>query len=62
MSNKKPNFSVHTYEIINKEDTYVHWAKGLSMVIIKDGVKIKLNENEVEQLVKSLPRTIGGNY
>lgn len=56
-------FSVHTYEIINKDSPmYAHWSKGLKMIIIKDGVKLKLNSEEIEQLVKALPRTVGGAY
>ena len=56
-------FSVHTYSIIN-EDTpmYTHWSEGLKMIIVKDGVTLKLNSEEIEQLVKALPRTVGGTY
>jgi hypothetical protein len=32
------------------------------MYIVKDGVTIKLDGNEVQQLVKTLPRTLGGTY
>jgi hypothetical protein len=32
------------------------------MVIEKDGVIIKLEGEEIEKLVKSLPRTFGGTY
>jgi len=35
---------------------------GLTMYIVKDGVTIKLNSEEVEQLVKELPQTMGGTY
>ena len=56
-------FSVHTYSIINKDSPmYAHWSKGLKMIIIKDGVTLKLNSEEIEQLVKALPRTVGGSY
>ena len=57
------SFSVSTYSIIN-EDTpkYSHWSEGLNMIISKDGVTIKLNSNEVQELVASLPRTMGGSY
>lgn len=56
-------FSVHTYLIIKKDSPmYAHWSKGLKMVIIKDGVALKLNSKEIEQLVKALPRTVGGKY
>lgn len=56
-------FSVHTYSII-KEDSpmYAHWSERLKMIIMKDGVKLKLNSEEIEQLVKALPRTVGGTY
>lgn len=56
-------FSVHTYSIINKDSPmYAHWSEGLKMIIIKDGVTLKLNSEEIEQLVKALPRTVGGSY
>jgi hypothetical protein len=32
------------------------------MCISKDGIDIILNSEEIEQLVKALPRTIGGSY
>ena len=55
------NFSVITYQ---SESTklYNHWSEGLTMTIIKDGIKIELTEQEIEELVKSLPRTVGGTY
>lgn len=55
------NFSVITYQ---SESTklYSHWSEGLTMTIIKDGIKIELTEQEIEELVKSLPRTVGGSY
>jgi hypothetical protein len=56
-------FSVHTYSIINEgSPMYVHWSEGLKMIIVKDGVTLKLNSEEIEQLVKALPRTVGGTY
>jgi hypothetical protein len=56
-------FSVNTYSIINENSpTYVHWSEGLKMVIIKDGVTMRLNSEEIQQLVKALPRTVGGTY
>ena len=60
MKKEKKDFEVYTYATIS--DDYVHWSDGLKMMIIKDGVKIKLNEEEIELIVKSLPRTIGGVY
>ena len=56
-------FSVGTYSIItDSTPKYCHWSKGLKMVISKKGVTIKLNSDEIQELVKSLPRTIGGSY
>lgn len=56
-------FSVNTYSIINTNGSmYVHWSEGLNMIIEKDGVTLKLNSEEIEQLVKALPRTVGGSY
>jgi hypothetical protein len=43
-------------------NTYTHWSEGLTMYITKDNVTMKLNSDEIEILVKSLPRTIGGSY
>jgi hypothetical protein len=58
----KPVFSVATYWLMNKDVKYCHWSEGLHMVIVKDGVTIELNGEEVQQIVKSLPRTLGGTY
>jgi hypothetical protein len=56
-------FSVHTYSIINEDSpTYVHWSEGLKMIIIKDDITMRLNSEEIQQLVKALPRTVGGTY
>ena len=56
-------FSVHTYSIINEgSPMYTHWSEGLKMIIVKDGVTLKLNSEEIKQLVKALPRTVGGSY
>ena len=52
---KKP-FSVTTYSLVNKDSGYEHWSEGLKMVIIKNGVTIKLEKEEIEELVKALPR------
>ncbi|MCP4520932.1 MAG: hypothetical protein GY827_04440 [Cytophagales bacterium] len=41
---------------------YEHWARGTTMVIEKDGAKMTLNSEELQQLVKALPRTVGGRY
>lgn len=57
------SFEVGTYTLIS-EDTqdYCHWSEGLKMVIKKDGVVIRLQGDEIEKVVKSLPRTFGGTY
>ena len=60
LENKK--FSVYILETLDENDGYVHWSKGLTMYIEKDGVIMKLNSDEIKQLVKALPRTIGGTY
>lgn len=63
MSNIETNFSVFTTTIIEDDGpAYVHWSEGLKMYITKDGVTIKLNPEEIKQLVKSLPQTVGGTY
>lgn len=56
------SFNVATYSLLDKDVEYCHWSKGLNMIIEKNGVTIKLNGEEVQQIVKSLPRTIGGGY
>lgn len=58
------SFSVHSYSLIDMDnaDKWVHWSKGLNLIINKNGVTIKLNEDEIKQLVKCLPRTLGGSY
>ena len=59
----KDNFEVHTLEYIDKDSkNYRRWSEGLKMYITKNNVTITLNEDEIQQLVKSLPRTIGGSY
>ena len=61
-NNKQNNFEVYTLTIVDENQKYAHWAEGLTMYIIKDGVTVKLNSEEIEQLVKALPETIGGTY
>lgn len=59
----RPSFSVCSYTIATEDmPTYCHWSEGLNMVIEKDGISIKLNGEELKQLVASLPRTMGGSY
>ncbi len=58
------SFSVHSYSMVDMDDAdkWVHWSKGLKMIIEKNGVTIELKEDEVGELVKCLPRTFGGSY
>lgn len=59
----RQSFSVYSYTIVTEDmPTYCHWSEGLNTIIEKDGVSIKLNGEELKQLVASLPRTIGGGY
>ena len=64
MSDSNNTFNVYTVEHMDSADVdrYSHWAKDLVMYITKDGHTIKLDSNEIQQLVKSLPRTVGGSY
>jgi len=62
MENNKSDFQVYALIIEEDEAGYTHWAKGLTMYIVKDGVTMKLDGNEVQQLVKALPSTVGGTY
>jgi hypothetical protein len=64
MTNDNKNFQVYSLQTVDegKENKYVHWADGLTMYIIKDNVTMKLDENEIQQLIKALPKTIGGTY
>lgn len=55
-------FNVTTYSLLDKDIKYCHWSKGLKMIIEKNGVRIQLESEEIEQIVKSLPRTIGGSF
>ena len=48
--------------IKNDKVTYCHWSDGLKMIIIKNGVKIKLSSEEIKELVNCLPRTVGNTY
>lgn len=60
---KDNKFSVFTTTILKDDGPqYVHWSEGLKMYITKNGVTITLNSEEIKQLVKSLPQTVGGTY
>ena len=57
------SFKVGTYTLIKQGGRgYCHWSEGLKMVIEKDGVVMKLEGEEIEKIVRSLPRTFGGTY
>lgn len=57
------SFDVWTLTTEDKYNSkYVHWAKNLTMTIKKDGVTIELNSDEIQQMVKTLPKTVGGIY
>lgn len=59
----KSTFNVYTIEVQSGvRNRYDKWSNGLEMHIQKDGKTISLNGEEIEKLVKSLPRTIGGRY
>ena len=63
MDNNKNDFQVYALEVVDKDTTgYVHWAEGLTLYIIKNGVTMKLNSEEIQQVVKALPETVGGRY
>lgn len=62
-NNKQNNFEVYSLETVSKDTSgYKHWSEGLTLYIFKDGVTMKLNSEEIEQVVKALPRTLGGEY
>ena len=61
MNNNKNDFQVYALTTVS-EPGYTHWSEGLTMYIVKDGVTMKLNSDEVNQLVKALPPTVGGTY
>jgi hypothetical protein len=55
-------FDVMTYTIEKGVLEYCHWSEGLNMIITKDGVTLTLNGEEIQQLVRCLPRTLGRTY
>jgi len=55
-------FRVYTWSLLGSEDYAVHWSEGLSTVIYKDGKKVVLTGEEMQQVINSLPRTFGGSY
>jgi hypothetical protein len=63
MDNNKNDFQVYALEVVDKDTTgYMHWAEGLTLYIVKDGVTMKLNSEEIKLVVKALPETVGGRY
>jgi hypothetical protein len=46
----------------NNTELYTHWAKDLTMLISKNGQTVKLNEEEIQEVVKCLPKTVDGKY
>ena len=62
-NNKQSDFQVYALEVVDKDTTgYVHWAEGLTLYIVKDGVTMKLNSEEIKQVSKALPETVGGKW
>jgi len=55
-------FDVVAYTIEEGVSEYCHWSEGLNMIIAKDGVTLTLNGEEIRQLVRCLPRTLGRTY
>jgi hypothetical protein len=63
MDNNKNDFQVYALEVVDKDTTgYVHWAEGLTLYIVKNGVTMKLNSEEIQQIAKALPETVGGKW
>jgi hypothetical protein len=58
------DFNVFSYSICNTDGLfeYSHWTEGLKMIIIKNGITIELEPDEIQQLVNTLPRTFGQSY
>jgi hypothetical protein len=56
-------FNVYTITYQTETNNgYCHWSDGLKMYIQKDGKTITLASDEIQELVRSLPRTLGGSY
>jgi hypothetical protein len=63
MEKNKNDFQVYALEVVDKDTTgYVHWAEGLTLYIVKNGVTMKLNSEEIQQVAKALPATVGGKW
>ena len=51
MDNNKNDFQVYALEYVDADTTnYRHWAEGLTLYIVKDGVTMKLNSEEIQQV------------
>jgi hypothetical protein len=63
MEKNKNDFQVYALEVVDKDTTgYMHWAEGLTLYIVKNGVTMKLNSEEIQQIAKALPETVGGKW
>ena len=63
MDNNKNDFQVYALEVVDKDTTgYLHWSEGLTLYIVKNGVTMKLNSEEIQQVAKALPETVGGKW
>lgn len=60
METKEKDFKVYAW-VVTDENTpiYCHWSTGLKMSIIKNGVTIILNSDEIKELAKYLPIRVG---
>ena len=48
--------------IMDNKQLYCHWSKDLTIYLKKGNVSMSLTGEEVQQIIKCLPRTIGGTY
>lgn len=55
------DFNVFTVTLPSEKD-WSPWEENLTMYITKNGVTIELKEEEIKELVQTLPRTFGGKY
>ena len=59
----QPDFNVFSYSICDTDvNKWHHWTKGLKMIIIKNGITIELDGEEIQQLVNTLPRLLSQSY
>lgn len=59
---EKKEFKVFSYSTWEGKSEWKHWSEDLTMYIKKDGKEIKLEGEELQEVVKALPRTFGGQY